>query len=218
MSIIITAGSSGPKSDPVPAGTHSAVCYGVVDLGTQESEQYGPKAKIALLWEIPDERIEVKGKSLPRGISKRYTASLNEKANLRKDLEAWRGRQFTAAELAGFDLANILGKSCLLNVIHQDTPRGTFSGVAGVMPLPKGMPPKAPENGITHFSIKDAVEAAKAAGQRDVQWPGNLPQWLLDVCSKSQEYQALVTGKAPSKNDPVAPLPPLEDLKEDVPF
>jgi hypothetical protein len=37
MSIIITAGSSGPKSDPVPAGTHSAVCYGVVDLGTQES-------------------------------------------------------------------------------------------------------------------------------------------------------------------------------------
>jgi hypothetical protein len=163
-----------------------------VDLGTQESEQYGPKAKIALLWEIPDERIEVKGKSLPRGISKRYTASLNEKANLRKDLEAWRGRQFTAAELAGFDLANILGKSCLLNVIHQETPRGTFAGVAGVMPLPKGMPPKAPENGITHFSIKDAVEAAKAAGQRDVQWPGNLPQWLLDRSTKPSSRARLL--------------------------
>ena len=85
------------------------------------------------------------------------------------------------------------------------------------MPLPKGMPPKQPENQITHFSIKDAVEIAKQTGQKDVQWPSNLPQWLLDVCSKSQEHQALVTGKAPAKNDPVAPLPPL-DLKEDVPF
>ncbi len=217
MPIVITAGSSGPKSDPVPAGTHSAVCYGVIDLGTQESEQYGPKAKVALLWEIPDERIEVKGKSLPRGISKRYTASLNEKANLRKDLEAWRGRQFTPVELAGFDLANILGKNCLLNVIHQETPRGTFAGVAGVMPLPKGMPSKQPENGITNFSIRDAVDIARQTGQKDVQWPSNLPQWLLDVCSKSQEYQSLVTGRAPAKPDPVAPVPPL-DLKEEVPF
>jgi len=218
MSIILTAGSSGPKSDPVPAGTHSAVCYGIVDLGTQESEQYGPKHKLIILWEIADERIEIKGQSLPRGISKRYTASLNEKATLRKDLESWRGRQFTAAELAGWDIAGILGKSCLLNVIHQETPRGRFANIAGVMPLPKGMPPKQPENPVTHFSIRDAVEIAKATGQRDVQWPGNLPQWLLDVCSKSQEYQALVMGKAPAKNDPVAPLPPLEGVGEDVPF
>lgn len=218
MSIILTAGSSGPKRDPVSAGTHSAVCYGIVDLGTQESEQYGPKHKLAILWEIPDERIEIKGQSLPRGISKWYTASLNEKANLRKDLESWRGRQFTSAELAGWDIAGILGKSCLLNVIHQETPRGTFANIAGVMPLPKGMPPKQPENSVTHFSIQDAVEIAKATGQRDVQWPSNLPQLLLDVCSKSQEYQALVTGKAPAKNDPVAPLPPLEGAGEDVPF
>ena len=218
MSIILTAGSSGPKRDPVTAGTHSAVCYGIVDLGTQESEQYGPKHKLAILWEVPDERIEIKGKSLPRGISKWYTASLNEKANLRKDLESWRGRQFTPAELAGWDIAGILGKSCLLNVIHQETLRGTFANIAGVMPLPKGMPPKQPENPVTHFSIGDAVEIAKATGQRDVQWPSNLPQLLLDVCSKSQEYQGLVTGKAPAKNDPVAPLPPLEGVGEDVPF
>ena len=37
-------------------------------------------------------------------LRKDYKNSLHEKAGLRKDLEAWRGRRFTDAELAGFDL------------------------------------------------------------------------------------------------------------------
>src|SRR3990167_3685661 len=35
-------------------------------------------------------------------ISKFYTLSLSEKANLRKDLEGWRGKSFTESELEGF--------------------------------------------------------------------------------------------------------------------
>ena len=52
MPIVVTAGPSGAKSEPVPAGTHHAVCYGIVDLGTQVSEKYGPKRKLALLWGV----------------------------------------------------------------------------------------------------------------------------------------------------------------------
>ena len=90
MPINVSASSSGQKSDPVPAGTHHAVCYGVVAVGTQPSQQYTPRPKVVVAFEIPGERIEIKGKDLPRGISKRYTLSLNEKASLRKDLQSWR--------------------------------------------------------------------------------------------------------------------------------
>jgi hypothetical protein len=215
MSIVVTAGSSGPKSEPVSAGTHAAVCYGVVDLGTQVSEQYGPKRKVALLWEIPEERIEVKGKNLPRGISKRYTASLNEKSTLRKDLEGWRGRSFTGPELAGFDLANVLGKACFVNVIHKNTVRGVFADVGAVMPLPKGMPSKTPESTLINFSITDAIEAARKSGKQ-VEFPDHLPQWLADVCSKSEEYVNFVNG-APT-TPPPAPEEELPEINEEVPF
>ena len=93
--------SSKTKSDPVPAGTHHAVCYGVIAVGTQPSEKFTPRQKIIVCFEIPAERIIIKDQDLPRGISKRYTLSLNEKSNLRKDLQSWRGKPFTPTELDG---------------------------------------------------------------------------------------------------------------------
>lgn len=216
MPIVVTAGPSGAKSEPVPAGTHHAICYGVVDLGTQVSEKFGPKRKLALLWEIPDERITVQGKDLPRGISKRFTASLNEKGNLRKALEGWRGRPFTKEELAGFDLSNVLGKNCLLTVIHATGPRGTFAEIAGVVALPKGMPVRRPENELTNFSVIDAIAAARKAGQKDVIWPESLPQWISDVCSKSTEYTEFA-GQVAFVPAP-EPAPEPEPIGEDVPF
>jgi len=39
MPINVSA-SSERKSEPVPAGTHHAVCYGVIAVGTQPSAQY----------------------------------------------------------------------------------------------------------------------------------------------------------------------------------
>lgn len=41
---------------PVEAGTHPAVCYGVIDLGTQRTEYMGePKdtQQVLILWELP---------------------------------------------------------------------------------------------------------------------------------------------------------------------
>ena len=83
------------------AGTYVSVCNAVVDLGIQPgSPMYpDPKHKVWIRFEVPDERIEYErdGKKLegPRVISKEYTASMHEKANLRKDLENWRGKAFT---------------------------------------------------------------------------------------------------------------------------
>jgi len=75
-------------------------------------------------------------------VQKRYTASLHEKAVLRGDLEAWRGRAFTEAELRRFDLETVLGANAVLSIIHkQGSKGGTFANVASVAPIMRGMNP-----------------------------------------------------------------------------
>lgn len=135
---------------PVPAGTHRAVCTMVVDMGVQPSARFAPKPKVYIRFELPDERTEWTDKDGnkhegPMVIGKQYTASLSEKANLRKDLEAWRGRFFTADELKNFDLRNILGAPAMISVAHQQGADGkTYANLASIMGLPKGMEkPKA---------------------------------------------------------------------------
>src|SRR6185295_11438565 len=93
-----------------PAGTHMAVCYRVIDLGTQSGTYMGkPKSqhKILVSWELPDEKMK---DGRPFTIGQRYTWSMSEKATLRKHLEAWRGVPFTDADFGvdGFDVKNII--------------------------------------------------------------------------------------------------------------
>lgn len=217
MATILTAGSSGAKSDPVPAGSHAAICYGFVHVGTQSSEKFASRPKIVILWEVPGERININGKDLPRGISKRFTATLNEKGTLFKDLQSWRGRPFTPKELDGFDMANIVGKGCLINVVHQQTPRGTFANVAGVMPLPKGMAVKGMENPPVTFNVVEAIDAARKAGKSDIVYPESIPQWIQDVCSKSEEYVQFINGVLAEPPAPAADEG-MPEINEEVPF
>jgi hypothetical protein len=95
--------------------------------------------KVDVAWQIEELRDD--GKRFV--VYKRYTASLNEKATLRHDLESWRGRPFTAGELAGFDLESVIGANCILNVVHNPSKKDSgkvFANVAAVMPLMKGLP------------------------------------------------------------------------------
>src|SRR5262249_30756803 len=78
-------------------------------------------------------------------VSRVYTLSLNELSILRKDLAAWRSRDFTDDELKGFDLETIIGHACLLNVAHENRNGETYANVTAVMKLPKGM--TAPQRG-----------------------------------------------------------------------
>lgn len=124
--------------DPCPEGLHQAVCVDVIDHGLQATP-WGDKHKVEIRWQAElvnartDRRFELR---------KRYTNSLHEKANLRKDLETWRGRKFTDAELKGFDLEKLLGVNCQLQVIHNLSEDGTiYDNVQAIVPhnpkLPK---------------------------------------------------------------------------------
>lgn len=142
----IATDSGGGNFKRVPAGVFIGRCYSLIDLGTQlTTGQYGEKMqhKIRIGWELfgEDENgqpltIEVDGREMPMTISKSYTVSLHEKAGLRKDLAAWRGRDFTEEEARGFDVQKLVGAYCMLNVTTSETNGKTYSNVAGITPLP----------------------------------------------------------------------------------
>ena len=103
----------GEEFDVIPEAIHHAICYGVYDLGTHINPTFGKSEhKVLIQWELPGQRIDIEkeGKmvNLPRAISKRYTLSLHKKANLRKDLESWRGKSFTEQEEEAFDIIKLL--------------------------------------------------------------------------------------------------------------
>lgn len=128
---------------PVNSGTHMAVCTQIVDIGLQKGSELYPKPqhKIVLRFEIPSERIEFDGKDAPAVISKSFTASMNEKATLRKFLESWRGKTFTDAEAEEFDVSKLLGKTVMLSVVHKESGGKTRANIASLSAPPKNMPP-----------------------------------------------------------------------------
>jgi hypothetical protein len=117
----------------VPTGLQPAVCVNVFDIGYQPGYQGGaPSPKVVILWELTGNDRRDDGKRFQ--LTKLYTASLGEKANLRKDLETWRGRTFTAAELDGFELDKLKGIGCQLLNVESTTNGKTFVNIAAVMP------------------------------------------------------------------------------------
>ena len=121
-------------------GVYTAVSSMLIDMGIQKSEKYGKSSrKFIIVWNIENEFVEVNGEKLPRVMSKEYTMSLGEKSNLRKDLQAWRGKQFTPEELEGFNLYNILNKGCQLQILNAENNGKTYTNIVSIMALPKGM-------------------------------------------------------------------------------
>ena len=144
-----TAKDEGGSFILAPAGTFIAVCVGVYDLGIQKST-FGNKPKVCIRWEI-DERIQQVGEYYNKRfcVSKFYTLSLNEKANLTKDLESWRGKKFTAEEIKqGFEVEKVLGQNCFLSIIHAERNGKTSAKIATISPLPKGVEKIKPENNL----------------------------------------------------------------------
>lgn len=172
--------------EPIPEGTYAAVCNMLVDLGMQKNETYGNTSRKVLIgWQIPDETVEINGEAQPRTTSKRYTMSLNENANLRADLAAWRGRDFTQQELSAFDLRNIVGAPCLINIIRKDNNGKRYANISSIMALPKGMPKPQMIGNPTIFDLdEDPVS--------DVE---KLPKWIAEVIYKSDTYQERITPK-----------------------
>ena len=205
-------GNGGVSREPIEAGMQHAVCYGLIDLGTHYDDMYKKtNHKVMIQWEIPDLRIELtrdgETVNVPRIISKRYTISLHEKAGLRKDLESWRGRAFTPDELKGFDLNNLLGVNCNLNIVHQARDGKTYANISSITPLMKTQATVQPESPTTRFCIVDGDEI-----------PNTLSPKVVEYIMASEEWQ---NREAQQKEQFLSP-PPVDNgvlgQMQDVPF
>lgn len=192
--------------EQAPEGTHMARCYKLIDLGTQLREFQGEAKKsrqIIIGWELPGELMttgEYSGQ--PFTASKFYTLSLHEKATLRAHLKNWRGKDFTAEELAGFDVKNLLGKACMVSIVMSDKGRAQ---VGGVMALPKGMTVPDAVNPPVYFSLD----------------PDEFDQGVFDAFS--DKMKALITPSdefkaRSSKPKATASAAAVQDFSDDVPF
>ena len=141
MSLTISENATTDYTPP-EAGTFAARCASLIDLGTQTSVWEGEEKrahKVLISFEVLDTDNR-RSDGSPHLVSKRFTASLHAKAGLRKFLESWRGRPFTAEELAGFDLKAVVGLTCLVGIVHEAKGDKVYANLSSVMKLPKGMP------------------------------------------------------------------------------
>lgn len=132
MSLFVKSSGNG-DFEITPEGVYDARCIKLIDLGTQtQTGQFGTKSQkqIMVTWELLDNEAKMQD-GRPFAASQFYTASLHEKAKLRKDLEAWRGRKFTDEELEGFDLSTVLGTYCQLQIVHSTD--GQYANVNAIM-------------------------------------------------------------------------------------
>ena len=189
-----------------PVGNHPARCIKVIDIGTQEGEYQGKanfRRQIVVFWELPNTTFEKDGKEVPFIVSKFYTASIGEKANLRKDLVNWRGRDFTQQELMGFDIANILGKTCLVQVTHSEKGKAKVTAVSGI---PKGFEVPPQVNQSFYLSLEKDEFDQKAFDSLSDYWKGKI--------QTTPEWETLTSPKGPVSNKPEH----FDDMESDIPF
>jgi hypothetical protein len=144
----VTAKDSGGGFAPHSEGQHAMVCVDIVDLGTnveaymEQEPQEVPK--VALVFASGERQPEVNGTEGELTIvTTEMRNSASEKANLRKFLEAWRGRSYKPEQVeAGLPLHKLHGLFALITIEHVTTRRGKrFAKIQSVAALPPQVPP-----------------------------------------------------------------------------
>lgn len=129
MPIVINI-NSGKDFEPVSEGVHSAVLADIVDKGVVQTA-FGPKHKVMFLW-LTDEADEG---GQTKYVFQSFTASLHEKAGLRKAVKAIRGRDI---EGENFDVETLLGSQAQLVIQHNEGQDGkVYANVQAIL-KPKG--------------------------------------------------------------------------------
>ena len=208
----ITAQNTGKTFELVPAGNHIARCFQMIEIGTVTEEIMKKQKrlyKVRISWELPNEKKvfdQAKGEQ-PFSISKKYTLSMHEKSNMRKDLESWRGKGFTDDEAKAFDITKLLGVPCMVNIIHKTSQGGNqYAAISSVTPMPKGMlcPPQINSTFVLSYD--------------DVDWDSKyltLPDYVKELIETTPEFhKRLDAGHNDIGDEPVV----TQDTGDDLPF
>jgi len=189
--------NEGGNFEQTPAGTFVARCYRFIDLGSHEQtyqgESKGLKRLVMIGFELPTELMsEGEWAGKPFSIRKRYTWSTHEKANMRKDLESWRGAKFNDNDFGpdGFDVRNLLGVPATLTIVHSENDGKNYSNIASIGKAMKGLTIPDQINASVYLSLEsDSFDREVFEGLSDK---------LKAFIGESPEYARLIGGKPKS--------------------
>lgn len=208
--------TGGTTFEPLPADSYIARCYQMVHIGTVPEEFKGEKKminKVMVTFEIPSEmrKYGEEEQEKPASISKEYTLSLSDKANLRRDLEAWRAKPFTEEEAKYFDLEKLIGAPCMLGIVVKETSNGNKNRVGSVTKLHKDLkcPPQINPSKVLSYD------------KFDLQVFESLPDFLKDKIKSSLEYKSMIGEKVADDKSINQNIPPVlgeDDEFDDLPF
>ena len=142
-------------------------------------------------------------------IAKSFTVTLAEKSTLRKDLQMWRGRDFTAQELRGFELKNVLGAWAMLTVTHTESNGKTYTNIAAINPVPTNMKKAGMPEGVNELKLFDIENP-------DMELFDTFSENLKNKIKSSPEWQA-IHGEEPAKTAPKKEGG-FAELDDDIPF
>ena len=220
MSIIAQQTNNGSGGQTVPAGTHVARCYQIIHIGTILDTFQGEEKlvnKVRLVFELPLETADFGKGEQPFSIGRDFTLSMHEKSGLRAFVQGWLGKAFSDAEANKFDIATLLGKEGMVNVMHRTANTGrTYADIKGASPLVKGMtcPPLVNSAFLLDYDSEDFDLRFKM-----------LPEWLQNKVSTSAEFSNRLDRAADQMNKAKAMLeksglvePTTTDDTDDMPF
>lgn len=168
----------------VEEGNHVATLYRIVYMGTMESMYNGETNhlyKVNLTWELNNEmKVWKEGEEAkPIALSKMYTLSMGAKSNLLPVVEGIIGG-LAQDEAFAFDIDDLLGRVCLLNVTHGTSEKtGKKYENVTTSKMMKGIPAPAPFNKQVILSYQNWNEEMYLA----------LPQWMREEMADTPEYK-----------------------------
>ena len=215
MGLTVKASGGSSTFKPVPSGMHLARCYRIVDMGTQITTWKGvskEQPKVMLQFEVHSEDADgkpiVTDKGEPMSISKNFTASLGENAILRQELENWRSRAFTADELKGFQLKNVLGIWAMLSVVKEQGNDGNeYTNISSINPVSSQIKKAGLPEGHNELKIFDLENPDMALfetfGNKIKEKIQSTPEWNKKILPTPKQAQ-ISSG--------------FDDIDSDIPF
>lgn len=212
--------TTAPKSESKPRvlppqGTHIARVIRFIELGTQKVEWQGQEKEQYKIWldfELVDKTHVFKEGEEPKPfvVGSKLTFSMGSKANLRKIVEGIIGVGLLDHEAEAFDIEQLLGKACLVNIKNVTKNDKTYTNIDTTTPLMEGMVAKEAFNPITKLSF----------GEWNQELFDSLPNFLKEAITVSPEYNRMKNPKEvkPKKDALVVEYPSDGINVADIPF
>lgn len=167
-----------------PVGTYLARCIGLIHIGTVKTEWQGEEKwldKVRLTWELPTELHEFKEgeDKKPFVVSREFTLSLGDKSNLYPIVRGMVG-DIPEEVRASFDVEELVGKTCLITITHEESQKGKYALVTTTAPLMKGMTEPL---GINEYKVLTYEKW-------DKDYFNSLPDFIKDKMKGSKQYKS----------------------------